>query len=205
MMRHRLFRATALGSLALLLLAMGAALRPWLGAPTPPAPVLTAVEAGFVQDMVAHHGQALILVQRLDRGADPAVRALAAQIADNQRTELGMMLGWLRLAGLPVTNPAPMTWMTTGHAHVEPGAVMPGMASTAELDELSAADAATATALFLRLMQRHHHGGIAMAVAADALLDGGEVQRFARDLITEQSREAGLLGLLLARPTPDEG
>ncbi|MFF2084700.1 DUF305 domain-containing protein [Nocardia sp. NPDC058176] len=200
-MRENLFRAAALGSLAVLLLAMGAALRPWLVAGES-APVLDAVEIGFVQDMVAHHGQALMLVQRLDRDADPAVVALAGQIADTQRTELGMLLGWLRLAGAPVTNATPMSWMPTGHAHTgstvpQRDSAMPGMASTADLDELAAAEPGRAEVLFLRLMQRHHHGGIAMAAAVDALLTGGEVQRSARDMITEQGREAGLLGLLL--------
>ncbi|MGS2806467.1 hypothetical protein [Nocardia sp. MW-W600-9] len=37
------------------------------------------------------------------------------------------------------------------------------------------------------------------AATADALLDGGEVERAARDMITGQGREAGLLGLLLDR------
>ncbi|MFD5174733.1 DUF305 domain-containing protein [Nocardia sp. NPDC058379] len=202
---HKGFRVAALACGAALLLAMGAALRPLLPAPAAP-PVLTATEIGFVQDMVTHHSQALVLVQRLDRGVDPAVLVLAGQIADTQRTELGMLLGWLRLAGAPVVGTDPMAWMRPVGAHRHAGAdaaqhdsAMPGMATTAELDELAAATGTQAEVLFLRLMQRHHYGGIEMAATADALLDGGEVERAARDMITGQGREAGLLGLLLDR------
>ncbi|MFD6389535.1 DUF305 domain-containing protein [Nocardia sp. NPDC060259] len=205
MNRYSGFRAAAVAGLIALLLAMGAALRPWLPVGTvAAAPVLTATEIGFVQDMVAHHSQAIVLVQRLDRGADPSVVALAGQIADTQRTELGMLLGWLRLAGAPVTVTETMAWMRPRGAHRHAGvdlahhhSTMPGMATTAELDELATARGGRAEVLFLRLMQRHHYGGIEMAAAADALLDGGEVERAARDMITGQGREAGLLGLLL--------
>lgn len=205
MIGHRGIRAGALACGAVLLLAMGAALRPLLPAPAA-SPVLTATEIGFVQDMVAHHSQALVLVQCLDRGVDPAVLVLAGQIADTQRTELGMLLGWLRLAGAPVAGADPMAWMRPPGAHRHAGtaaahhdSVMPGMATAGELDELAAATGSRAEVLFLRLMRRHHYGGIEMAATADALLDGGEVERAARDMITGQGREAGLLGLLLDR------
>ncbi|MFC9659634.1 DUF305 domain-containing protein [Nocardia sp. NPDC127606] len=204
MTQHNLFRAALLAGLALLLLAMGMALRPVL-IPGDAArdPLLNATEIGFVQDMVAHHSQALLLVQRLDRGVEPSVAALADQIADTQRAELGMLLGWLRLANAPVTAERPMAWMaqsaTHRHRAASPDSAMPGMATTAELDQLAAARAGQAEVLFLQLMRRHHYGGVEMAADADALLTGGEVERTARGMVTEQGREAGLLDLLLAR------
>ncbi|MFE3543571.1 DUF305 domain-containing protein [Nocardia sp. NPDC059177] len=205
MIAHRAMRVLAPAGLAVLLLTMGAAMRPLISSDEQTAaPVLTATEIGFVQDMVAHHSQALILVQRLDPGAGPGVLALAGQIADAQRTELGMLLGWLRLAGAPVTNAEPMGWTVGARHHSDALAahtdsVMPGMASTAELDELAAARGVQAEVLFLRLMQRHHYGGIQMAAAAEEILSSGEVKRAARDMITGQGREVGLLGMLLAQ------
>ncbi|WP_019926079.1 DUF305 domain-containing protein [Nocardia sp. BMG111209] len=201
----------ALGA-ALLLMVMGAALRPLLFPEHPTAPkVLSATEIGFVQDMTAHHQQALLLVQRLDPGADPLVVRLAQQIADTQRGEIGMLLGWLRLAGVTTTDPHPMAWMhdTAAAAH-HPGGpatpaaspdAMPGMATQADLDALAHATGRDAAILFLNLMQRHHYGGIAMAQAADHLLTSGVVKQAARDMITTQSRETGLLGLLLDKET----
>ena len=74
---------------------------------------------------------------------------------------------------------------------------MPGMATTAELDALAAARGRDAETLFLQLMQRHHLGGIAMAQAADHLLDDGPVKQTARSMILEQGSETGLMTALL--------
>ncbi|MFJ4655239.1 DUF305 domain-containing protein [Nocardia sp. NPDC088792] len=211
--RHRWTTALALGSLALLLLVLGAAGKPlFISEKHSPTPILTATEIGFVQDMLAHHQQALILVQRLSPDTDPTVRKLAQQIADNQRIEIGMLLGWLRLANAVPTDPHPMAWMDDpgetampSHGHQIPSATtnpmttMPGMASPAELDALSAATGRDAEILFLQLMQRHHYGGVAMAQAADARLTGGQVKLAARDMISTQSQEIGVIGMLLAQ------
>ncbi|WP_328397552.1 DUF305 domain-containing protein [Nocardia sp. NBC_00416] len=186
------------------LLVLGAAIRPlFVDDPVAPA-ILSATETGFVQDMSAHHHQALVMVQRLDPGADPAVLGVARQIEDTQLSEIGMMLGWLRMAGAPAAGPEPMRWMpeqTHEHhaAHDPHAASMPGMATQGDLDALSAARGRAAAVLFLRLMQRHHEGGIAMARAADALLTGGVVKQAAREMISEQTQEAGLMALLLAQ------
>ena len=204
MNRHSGFRFAALAALALLLLAMGAALRPVLPADTTAPAVLNETEIGFVQDMVAHHGQALVLTQRLDPAADPFVVGLARQIADSQRTELGMLLGWLRLAGAPVVNPRQMAWLpdtAAGHRHSagDSARAMPGGASVAELDELAVARGGEAEIVFLRLMRRHHAGGIDMAAAADGLLTGGEVERAAREMVRTQGQEIAMMSLLLDR------
>ncbi|MFQ6330417.1 DUF305 domain-containing protein [Nocardia sp. CWNU-33] len=213
MKRRSWVAAAAFGSLALLLMVLGAAIRPLVIPDTPsPTVILNETEIGFVQDMTAHHQQALVMVQRLRQADDPTVLRLAQQIADSQRLEIGMMLGWLRLAGTTSTNPHPMAWMhdtdhqaqsshhqATSTTAAPTAAAMPGMASRAELDALSAASGRDADTLFLKLMQRHHYGGIAMAQAADEQLDGGPVEQIARDMISTQSQEAGLIGLLLAQ------
>ncbi|GGK96013.1 DUF305 domain-containing protein [Nocardia jinanensis] len=186
------------------LLVLGAAVRP-LFVDDPAAPeILSATEIGFVQDMAAHHHQALVMVQRLDPGAGPAVQGLARQIEDTQLAEIGTLLGWLRLAGAPVAGSEPMSWMPgqthDHHAAPDPSAAaMPGMATRTELDTLSAARGRDAAVQFLRLMQRHHEGGIAMARVADALLTEGVVKQVAREMITEQTQESGLMALLLAQ------
>ncbi|MET7768433.1 DUF305 domain-containing protein [Nocardia sp. NPDC005366] len=212
-------KVAALLGMAVLLLVIGAALRPLvISDDTTAPPVMTDTEIGFTQDMVAHHNQALLMTQRLDPAADPTVRALAQQLADTQRVEIGMMLGWLRMAHVVTTNPHPMAWMhdagaePSGHQHSgqatsattsadATGSTMPGMATQAELDALSAARGAEAEIQFLRLMQRHHYGGVQMAQAADRQLSSGIVKQAARDMLDTQSRESGLLGLLLAQRT----
>ncbi|WP_342801746.1 DUF305 domain-containing protein [Nocardia sp. No.11] len=195
----RAMRVAALGAAAVFLMVLGAALRPLLITETAtPAPVLDAVELGFVQDMTAHHQQALILTERLDPAADPAVRKMADQIAAVQRVEIGTLLGWTQLAGAAPMSAQPMTWMATspGHHH-DSTTAMPGMATPADLDALSAARGADAETLFLQLMYRHHSGGVTMARAADALLTSGPVKQAARAMAQAQSQELGYLGMLL--------
>ncbi len=199
---RRTVQIAGFGSLALLLLVVGAALRPLIVPEVSRVkPVLDAVEIGFVQDMAEHHQQALAMTMRLSPDVDPAVAALARQIGDSQRTEIGILTGWLQLADAPPTNPEPMSGRETpGHTHggAVPDESMPGMATTAELDALSAATGRDAEVLFLQLMHLHHLGGIEMAQTADALLASGPVDRMARSMVQEQSQEAGLISILLA-------
>ncbi|GGN90526.1 DUF305 domain-containing protein [Nocardia rhizosphaerihabitans] len=198
-MSRRVLLGAAAAVSILLLLVLGAALRPAVVPETATAaPALTPTEIGFVQDMIGHHQQALMMVDRLAADVDPTVRQLADQIADAQRLEIGMMLGWLRLAGTTPTNPHPMSWMPTGHQHTA-SATMPGMATRADLDALALAHGGEAETMFLRLMYRHHQGGVAMAQTFDELSTGGPVEQAARDMISTQSQESGLIGLLLSR------
>ncbi|MEV0247636.1 DUF305 domain-containing protein [Nocardia sp. NPDC050712] len=157
---------------------------------------LSDTEIGFAQDMTAHHQQALSLVRRLDPGAEATVRQLATQIADNQRVEIGIMLGWLRLVNAPAAARVPMRWMGEHAGH---DSAMPGMASTAELAALAGARGPDAETRFLQLMLRHHEGGISMARAADNLIAAGPVKEAARSMLTDQGKEAGRIGLLLSQ------
>lgn len=212
MTRSAFLRAVAFASLAVLLLVIGAALRPVVAPAGIPvtAPVLSTTEIGFVQDMAAHHQQALLMAQRLDPDADPGIVALARQIRDTQSVEIGMLLGWLRLADAPPTNRQPMSWMEAETVAVQhhpdslatpdsPRRPMPGMATMADLDGLAAASGREGEVLFLQLMHRHHLGGVAMAQAADAAFSGGPVKQAARDMIATQRQEAGLMSVLLAQ------
>ncbi|WP_431951399.1 DUF305 domain-containing protein [Nocardia lijiangensis] len=198
-------RIAAFASAALMLLAIGAALRP-LALPEKhtAAPVFDSVEIGFAQDMTAHHQQALLMTQRLDPDAAPTVRRIAEQLAGTQRIEIGTMLGWLRLADASPLPSRPMAWMTdtaAAHRHSphHPDAPMPGMASTAELDALAAARGRDAEILFLQLMIRHHQGGIAMAMAADRQLADGPVKEAARAMVQYQGQEVGVMSMLLTQ------
>ncbi len=218
-MVKRLHEAAAYSVAAVVLLVLGAAIRPLFVDDPAPREILSDIELGFVQDMAAHHHQALIMVQRLDPGADPAVLGLAQQIDDTQRAEIGTLLGWLRMAGAPAANSDPMGWMPAaahhGHSgpdshsaydgnsahdrHTGQATTMPGMATQDQLDALSAARGRAASMLFLELMQAHHDGGIAMARVADAMLTGGVVKQVAREMISGQTQESGLIAVLLAR------
>lgn len=119
-------------------------------------------DVSFMQDMIVHHAQAIVMVELArDHLADTQVKALADRIADEQRPEIDAMARWLRDRGQSVPPQAADPRRGSGmHDH----AGMPGMASQDQLDELSRARGASADRLWLQLMTRHHEGALAMVV-----------------------------------------
>ncbi|KJY18633.1 MULTISPECIES: DUF305 domain-containing protein [unclassified Streptomyces] len=180
-------------------------------APAPAAPRtpgLHSADAGFARDMAVHHQQAVEMsfIVR-DRTQDEAVRTLAYDIANTQANQRGMLLGWLDLWGLPkvVADEPPMSWMGSaaghgghaGHGPAKPGALMPGMATKEELEQLGAASGRDAEVLFLQLMTDHHKGGVTMAEGC-AQQCGTPVERdLAQGMVDAQRSELTLMADML--------
>ena len=104
----------------------------------------------FAQMMLAHHQQALEMsaIVLAKDGVDPDVVELAEQIEAAQGPEIEQLESWLDEWGAPSGDNA---------------MAMDGMLSEAELDELEAADGASASQVFLEQMIAHHEGAVAMA------------------------------------------
>lgn len=160
-----------------------------------------AVDIGFSQDMIVHHEQAVVMAQLVrDRTTDPKVAALANGIVDDQLLDIGAMRGYLVLWQAPVLpSGPPMAWMAPGHQHHEEGAtVMPGMATTGELNALRTAKGTALNRMFLELMLRHHVGGLHM------LTDAGEhaaipaVRSLASRIAFHQQQETQTINALLS-------
>ncbi|KLL13157.1 DUF305 domain-containing protein, partial [Protofrankia coriariae] len=66
---------------------------------------------------------------------------------------------------------------------------MPGMATDAELAQLSTTQGRELDVLFLTLMIRHHRGGIAMAQYAAAQAQEANVRALARAMVINQAVE----------------
>ncbi|MBO0912885.1 DUF305 domain-containing protein [Streptomyces laculatispora] len=193
------------GALLVLALALVALMlaRPSSSAPAPTAaasaPAETSADVGFARDMAVHHQQAVEMsfIVR-DRTTDVAVRRLAFDIINTQANQRGMMLGWLEMWGRAKSSPGPpMEWM--GHT-VTPrgeGALMPGMATDAELDALRAAKGRDAEVLFLRLMTVHHRAGADMAQAAAAAAGTAEIKNLASGMVLGQRSEIALMADML--------
>jgi uncharacterized protein (DUF305 family) len=177
---------------ALIALTVLAALLGWLALNRPPAD--DSLEAGFARDMIVHHDQAVATALHIrDRTTDPVVKTLATDILLTQQNQIGQMLGWLNVWGLPATGEAlPMAWM----GHPTSGR-MPGMASQEELDALARLSGEAADAEFLRLMIRHHQGGIPMAEAAWQQSGNQQVRDLARSMVTAQEIEIATMEELL--------
>jgi uncharacterized protein (DUF305 family) len=157
-------------------------------------------EAGFARDMSTHHGQAVAMAMlEVQNGSDPQVRALAADIALTQQGQIGEMQTWLTNWNLEPTGDQPeMAWMP-GPKIVLVNGLMPGMASEAEMNALSAAKGAAADDLFCQLMLRHHEGGIHMVEGILQVTKNKQVETLANDMLTGQQAEIGTLTQDLAR------
>ena len=190
----------------------------------PPASALATpseVDIGFCQDMAVHHAQAVLMAQQaLAISTTPAVRAVATQILVDQSQERGMLSGWLTVWHAPqLPSGPPMTWMHHDQSHADhptpgdmpgmatppasmpgtanPAGGMPGMATQAELDALGNARGPAFDTLFLKLMIRHHSGGILMADDARGRAALPEVRAAAGSMVIAQNEENAVMLRLL--------
>ncbi|MFE9725140.1 DUF305 domain-containing protein [Streptomyces sp. NPDC005794] len=181
-------------------------------APGPRTPAAGSADAGFARDMAVHHQQAVEMSFIVRDGTrDEDVRRLAYDIANTQANQRGMLLGWLDLWELPKTAPdgqGPMAWMQggghSGHAMHgmegmdHDGALMPGMATRAELERLAEARGKQAEILFLQLMTDHHEGGVAMARGCAERCTVPVEKRLAQGMVEAQQSELDLMADMLA-------
>jgi uncharacterized protein (DUF305 family) len=164
----------------------------------PRPPESTSVEAGFARDMQVHHSQGVELAMMVrDRTADADMRLMAYDMATTQGHQAGQLYGWLAAWGLnQLGSDPPMTWM--GHAEHAMSALMPGMATPAQVTQLSAAAGVEAERIFLRLMIAHHRGALDMSTAVIERSAHPTVHAFARAVLLSQQSEIDVMTRLLA-------
>ncbi|RBY81974.1 DUF305 domain-containing protein [Geodermatophilus sp. TF02-6] len=197
----------ALIAVGLVLLGGGAAVALGIGRGEA-TPTADSVDAGFARDMGRHHLQGVEMANlALERSSDPEVRQLAFDISSTQTNQVGRMQGWLSLWGLPFSSGAtPMAWMDSGAGHGGhdtagmAGGLMPGMATEEELAELRGLSGTAFDVQFLRLMIRHHQGGLEMAQYAADHATVPAVAGLARSIAETQTAEVTTMtGMLTAR------
>jgi uncharacterized protein (DUF305 family) len=191
------------------------------GAPGEPGRVLTEPERGppgahaeadvrFINDMIVHHAQALVMTALVpERSGRADVRALAGRIDASQYDEIAFMRDWLERRGI---EPAPAhEHAQRGHArhdHTEHGhapvrhdhAGMPGMLSDAQLTQLAAARGEAFDRLFLEYMIHHHEGALVMVAqlfATDGAAQDIELVKFAQHVDADQRIEIERMQTLL--------
>ncbi|GAA2522474.1 MULTISPECIES: DUF305 domain-containing protein [Streptomyces] len=163
-------------------------------------PSAGSADAGFARDMAVHHQQAVEMSYIVrDRTDDEEVRRLAYDIAQTQANQRGMMLGWLDLWELPkVSADPPMTWMGMGDtASGKDGALMPGMATNAEMKRLETLSGKQAEVFYLQLMTDHHKGGVHMARGCVRACEVRVEKRLARGMVEAQQSEIELMAGML--------
>ena len=180
-------------------------------------PATDSVDAGFARDMQVHHTQAVQMSYAVTLATDdPSVRTMAYDILTSQQGQIGRMSGWLDSWGLPAYSSAPlMQWMGgvdagegAGHEGHDggdgaDGALMPGMATDAEMEQLRQASGRDAELLFLQLMIDHHRGGVDMARYAAEHAEEDEVRVAAERMATSQAAEIDAMNDMLVERGAD--
>lgn len=147
----------------------------------------TAADVRFMQDMIYHHAQAVVMSDwAATHSARPDVATLAKRIALSQRDEIALMQRWLSERQLPAPDPLRMNSTDTGSVqdtsplHM-PGMdmgphpmMMAGMLTPEGMRQLDAAYGPTFDRLYLHGMITHHQGALAMVADLLATPGGGE-------------------------------
>lgn len=183
-------------------------------------PTLTSVDAGFARDMITHHNQGIVMAHYGEIDSDdPEIQRMGYDINATQLAQVGQMQGWLALWQLPEQiSGARMAWMgTAGHdmagmgmttaasgstatgTAADPGfqALMPGMATSGEVDRLKTLRGKESDVYFLQLMVRHHQGGQLMMAYASQHATNPIVANFAFKMMEAQEGEVAVMTQML--------
>jgi uncharacterized protein (DUF305 family) len=147
-----------------------------------------AADVEFVQNMIVHHAQALVMAELApERAVADDVKGIADRIADSQRAEIDMLNRWLERDDQPTVDPnAPDHGAHSGQTdHTS----MPGYVTPERLDALRAARGKQFDTLFLQLMMAHHEGALDMVEEVQNAGLDVRVQEIADDVAVTQSDE----------------
>jgi uncharacterized protein (DUF305 family) len=148
----------------------------------PPGSFFIAADVKFMQGMIAHHGQAIVMAAMAkSHGANPQMLKFTLKIAQSQTAEIGLMQNWLYDREQEVPD-------TSAYHHMQ----MPGMLTEQQMKDLDAAKGKAFDKLFLEYMIQHHEGALKMVAELqktqfsmqDIMLSG-----FAADVDTDQRAE----------------
>jgi uncharacterized protein (DUF305 family) len=171
-------------------------------------PRYTAADVRFMQGMIGHHSQALVMTALIPaRTLRQDIRFLGQRIEISQKDEIAMMRQWLKDRHQPV--PAGDTQhehpSAGNHSMNMPGmamsdTLMPGMLTAEQLAELAKANGEEFDKLFLRDMIQHHEGALAMVanlLGTTGSAQEAEVFRFASEVDSDQRAEIARMTALL--------
>jgi uncharacterized protein (DUF305 family) len=159
----------------------------------------SAADVRFMQDMIAHDGQALEMTGlAAERGEKEAVRTLAKELAGTLEADVTLMKEWLIARGQP-----------TEAAQAQPAQAprfVPGMAKAEDMRRLEGAKGVELDRQFLALIIQNQRGATTMA--EELLAEEGAAQdetlfKFASDIKGDRSVAIERMDVLLADLSPD--
>jgi uncharacterized protein (DUF305 family) len=157
----------------------------------PKGAIYTVADVEFMQGMIAHHAQAIVMSRMAEaHHANARVLKLATKIDQSQVPEIRIMQGWLRR--YDQFAPDTGSWRTL---------TMPGMLTADQLKRLDAATGVAFDRAFLELMIQHHEGALTMVKDLFATPRAGQeidVSVFANDVVVAQTAEIGIMRRMLS-------
>ena len=155
----------------------------------------TPADVNFMQGMIIHHNQAIVMSNLVDgRTNSPAIIDLAGRIKVSQDDEINFMENWLK----------ERDEMTHSHDHAHHS--MKGMASEEQLEELATSLGNSFDQLFLELMVAHHDGAIEMVSELSKFRGAAYdpvMNEFVSDLVNDQAVEIERMNILLTEISVD--
>ena len=154
----------------------------------------------FMQGMIHHHNQALLMVAMIPtHTATPELIAMGKKIQLSQSGEIQAMKEWLTGRKQEVPMIMPDGSAMTGHGDMAP---MPGMLTPEQMKALDTARAAKFDELFLTGMIQHHKGALKMVADLRATGGGKEpnIGDFLNAVDNDQRMEIVRMYGLLGRP-----
>jgi len=174
-------------ALAIALLLLGGAVG-WLLGSDSSDPDPSAVDVGFLQDMITHHEQAVELAEEaVGRGQSPVTRSFAEEVMFFQAREIGIMQTYLQDFGynLEERPDTAMAWMDME----VPVDQMVGLVSDEQFASLHEAEGDEVDRQFIELMITHHQGGLHMAEEAADTASDPRVRDLAETMARIQAQE----------------
>jgi uncharacterized protein (DUF305 family) len=153
-------------------------------------PGYTVADVRFMQDMIGHHAQAVMMAAMVpERETGIQLSRLAQKIDISQRDEIEMMKRWLGERSQAVPDDAHMHAMR-----------MPGMLTPEQMAQLDAARGPEFERLFLTFMIQHHEGALVMVeelFASPGSAQDSEIFRFVTDVDADQRDEIFIMQSML--------
>ncbi len=166
-------------------------------------PDYTPADVAFMQGMIAHHAQAVIMADLVPTHTTlESLHLLAERIRISQTDEIKLMQHWLEDRHQRAPDPL------GPHGDHRDMPMMPGMLTPAQMDGLRAARGPAFDRLFLEGMIQHHQGALTMVKNLYATPGAGQetaLFKFAADVDADQRAEIARMQALLDRLPPASG
>lgn len=214
---HRCMRAALLLTAMLPMLAVSASR---VSAQNTASHDYTKADIDFVQGMIVHHAQAVVMSDWAPtRAVKPNFLTLSSRIALSQRDEIAMMQRWLLDRRLATPDPLHMLHDDSGSVTdrssmhmpgMDMGAhpmMMSGMLSPDEMRQLEAARGIEFERLYLTGMIKHHQGALDMVAALFSSPGSGqqpELSGFATDVDASQRAQMARMEAMLKTINPSQ-